>query len=69
MTARKSSIDDRSDEKNYAQRPHDRGKVMQPVVGRMLTVDEAKKTGRSDRADISHRTLQTRRSTDLSKNE
>src|SRR5882757_7756113 len=64
-TARKRSVEDRSDEKNYAQRPHDRGKVMQPMVGRMLTVDEAKKTGRSDRADISRRTLQTRCSTDL----
>ena len=64
-TARKRSVEDRSDEKNYAQRPHDRGKLMQAVVGRMLTVDEAKKTGRSDRADISRRTLQTRCSTDL----
>jgi hypothetical protein len=66
-TVRKSSIEDRSDEKNYTQRSHDHGEVMQAVVGRMLTVHDAKKTGRSDRADISRRTLQTRGSTDLSR--
>jgi hypothetical protein len=66
-TARKSSIENRSDEKNYAQRSHDQGEVMQAVVGRMLTVHDGKKTGRSHRADISRRTLQTRGGADLSR--
>ena len=66
-TARKSSIEDRSDEKNYAQHSHDDGETMQAVVCGMLTVHEAKKTGRSDRTDISRRTLQARGSADLSR--
>src|SRR5579862_3500862 len=56
-TSRKRSVEDRSEEKNCAQHSHDDGETMQAVVGCMLTVDEAKKTGRSDRADISRRTL------------
>ena len=64
-TARKRSVEDSSDEKNCAQHSHDDGETMQAVVSRMLTVDEPKKTGRSDRTDISRRTLQTRGSADL----
>ena len=66
-TARKRSVEDSSDEKNCAQHSHDDGETMQAVVGRMLTVDEPKKTGRSDRTDISRRTLQARGSADLSR--
>ena len=67
IIARKSSIEDRADEKGYAQRPHEHGELMQAVVGLMLTVHNAKKAGRSNRDDISRRTLQTRDSTDLSR--
>ena len=65
--ARERSVEYSSDEKNYAQHSHDDGETMQAVVGRMLTVHDAKKTGRSDRPDISRRTLQTRGSADLSR--
>jgi len=65
VTARKSSIEDRSDEKNYAQHPHDHGEVMPAVVGRVLTIHETEKTGRGIRADISRRSLQTGGSADL----
>ena len=67
VTARKSSIEDRSDEKNCAQHSHDDGETMQAVVGRVLTVHETEKAGRGNRADISRRTLQTRGSADLSR--
>jgi hypothetical protein len=45
VTARKSSIEDRSDEKNNAQHSHDYGETMQAVVGCVLTVHETEKTG------------------------
>src|SRR5258705_11217643 len=66
-TARKRSVEDSSDEKNCAQHSHDDGETMQAVVGRILTVHEPKKTGRSDRAVISRPTLQTRGSPDSSR--
>jgi len=64
-TAQKRSIEDCSDEKNCAQRSHDYGEAMQTVVGRVLTVHGAEKTGRGDRADISCGALQTGGSANL----
>src|SRR5258707_15814779 len=66
-TARKRSVEDSSDEKNCAQHSHDDGETMQALVGRVRTVHETEKAGRSDRADISRRTLQTRGSANLSR--